>query len=45
MRTMTLTKESQYITYHAMFDTFDHHGLCFPSLSLHMILKVNYKYI
>ena len=35
--------ESQYITYHARSDKFNHHDLRFPSLFLFMILEMNYK--
>ena len=34
--------ESQYITYHARSDKFNHHDLRFPGLFF-MILEMNYK--
>ena len=40
---MILTKESQYIMYHATSDTPNHHDLGFPSLFSFIILEMNYK--
>ena len=43
MHTITLAKESRYITYQATFDTFNHHDLRFPNPFLCMILEINHK--